>query len=168
MTVLIILVAPAAGRLSDRWGSRGLMAGGMLLLAVQLAYFSQLASDATFWLLLPGLVIGGFGMAMTMTPSAAAATRAVPVEKAGVGSAVLNACRQVGGSTGIALMGAIMASQLATPPTTESFMRGFERALIVGAAIALVGSLVAAWLIRPHRTEAHGAEQRRAPSAEAA
>ena len=72
----------------------------MLLLAVQLAFFSQLSSDATFWRLLPGLVIGGFGMAMTMTPSSAAAMRAVPVEKAGVGSAVLNACRQVGGSTG--------------------------------------------------------------------
>ncbi len=165
MTVLIILAAPLAGRLSDRWGSRGLMAGGMLLLAVQLAYFSQLSSDATFWRLLPGLVIGGFGMAMTMTPSSAAAMRAVPVEKAGVGSAVLNACRQVGGSTGIALMGAIMASQLATPPTTESFMRGFERALLVASAIALVGSVVAAWLIRPHSTEAAGTEQRgRRPS----
>ena len=168
MTVLIILAAPLAGRLSDRWGSRGLMAGGMLLLAVQLAYFSQLSSDATFWHLLPGLLIGGFGMAMTMPPSSAAAMRAVPVEKAGVGSAVLNACRQVGGSTGIALMGAIMASQLATPPTSESFMRGFERALLVASAIALVGSVVAAGLIRPHSTEAASAEQRGAPSVEAA
>ena len=49
MTILIILVAPLAGRLSDRWGSRWLMAGGMVLLAVQLAYFSQLSGDATFW-----------------------------------------------------------------------------------------------------------------------
>src|SRR6188472_4060946 len=57
MTILIILVAPQAGRLSDRWGSRGLMAGGMFLLAVQLAYFSQLSSDATFWRLLPCLII---------------------------------------------------------------------------------------------------------------
>ena len=73
---------------------------------------------------------------MTMTPSAAAATRAFRC-KAGVGSAVLNACRQVGGSTGIALMGAIMASRLTTPPTPASFMDGFERALIVASAIAL-------------------------------
>ena len=168
MTVLIILIAPLSGRLSDRWGSRWLMAGGMVLLAIQLTYFSQLPIDATFWRLLPALVIGGFGMAMTMTPSSAAAMRAVPVEKAGVGSAVLNACRQVGGSTGIALMGAIMASQLATPPTTESFMRGFERALLVAAAIALVGAAVAAWLVRPHARGAHDAEQSRAPSVEAA
>ena len=152
MTILVILVAPQAGRLSDRWGSRGLMAVGMLLVALQLLYFSQLDADTTFWTLLPALVLGGVGMAMTMTPSAAAATRAVPVDKAGVGAAVLNAFRQVGGSLGIALMGAIMAAQLATPPTVESFMRGFERALLVAAGIALVGAVVAFWLVRPHDT----------------
>jgi EmrB/QacA subfamily drug resistance transporter len=150
MTILIILVAPWAGRLSDRWGSRGLMTAGMLLVSAQLIYFSRLDADATFWTLLPGLLLGGVGMAMTMTPSAAAATRAVPVAKSGVGAAVLNAFRQVGGSVGIALMGAIMAGQLATPPTIESFMRGFERSLLVAAGIALVGALVAGWLIRPH------------------
>lgn len=168
MTILIIVIAPLAGRASDRWGSRWLMAGGMVLLAAQLLYFSQLSTDTTFWLLLPALVLGGFGMSMTMTPSSAAAMRAVPVEKAGVGSAVLNACRQVGGSTGIALMGAIMASQLTAPPTAASFMRGFERALIVAAVIAAVGAAVAAWLVRPHGTEAQDAEERRAPSVEAA
>ena len=119
MTLLIIVVAPLAGRASDRFGSRWLMTTGMVLLAAQLAYFSQLSADSTFWRMLPALVLGGFGMAMTMTPSSAAAMRAVPVAKAGMGSAVLNAFRQVGGSTGIALMGAIMASRLnrrATPP----------------------------------------------------
>ena len=150
MTVLVIIVAPIAGRVSDRFGSRGLMTTGMLLLACQLLYFSQLDQTATFWTLLPGLVLGGVGMSMTMTPSAAAATRAVPVEKAGVGSAVLNACRQVGGSVGIALMGAIMAAQLTDPPTTASFLRGFEHALLTAAGIAFVGAIVAALLVRPH------------------
>ena len=157
MTVLIILIAPLAGRASDRWGSRWLITGGMVLLAVQLAYFSQLSDDSTFWVLLPALVLGGFGMSMTMTPSSAAAMRAVPVEKAGIGSAVLNACRQVGGSTGIALMGAIMASRLTSPPTTASFMDGFELALVVASVIALAGAITAAVLIRPH-DRSHGAE----------
>ena len=157
MTLLIIVIAPLAGRASDRWGSRWLITGGMVLLAAQLAYFSQLSDDATFWVLLPALVLGGFGMSMTMTPSSAAAMRAVPVEKAGIGSAVLNACRQVGGSTGIALMGAIMASRLASPPTTASFMDGFELALVVASVIALAGAVTAAVLIRPH-DRSHGAE----------
>jgi EmrB/QacA subfamily drug resistance transporter len=166
MTILIILVAPWAGRLSDRWGSRGLMTAGMLLVAGQLAYFSRLGTDATFWTLLPGFLLGGFGMAMTMTPSVAAATRAIPVAKAGVGSAVLNAFRQVGGSIGIAVMGAIVAAQLTDPPSVDSFMRGFERSLLVAAGIALAGALVAAWLIRPHDTT-QSAEERQPLQAEA-
>jgi MFS family permease len=153
MTILIILVAPIAGKASDRFGSRWLMTGGMVLLAVQLLYLSQLSATATFWNLLPGFVVGGLGMALTMTPTAAAATRAVPVEKSGVGSAVLNAMRQVGGSIGIALMGAILAHEAGGRVSVDAFMDGFERALLVGAIIAFVGSLVAFALVRQ---ESHG------------
>jgi EmrB/QacA subfamily drug resistance transporter len=150
MTILIILVAPIAGRASDRIGSRGLMTAGMSLLALQLVLFSQLGIDASFWNLLPALLIGGVGMSLTMTPSAAAATRGVPVDKAGVGSAVLNSARQVGGTMGVALMGAIVAAEAGGERTPEAFMRGFERALLVAAAIAALGAVVAWVLVRPH------------------
>ena len=150
MTVLIILIAPIAGRTTDRIGSRSFMTIGMCLVATQLLYFSQLGADATFWNLLPGLLVGGAGMAMTMTPSAAAATRAVPVDKAGVGAGVLNACRQVGGSLGIAVMGAIMAHEAGGEQTVEAFMAGFQRSLLVAAVIALAGAVVAFVLVRPH------------------
>ena len=153
MTILIVIVAPIAGRLTDRVGSRWLMTAGMTLLGIQLLYFSQLGANASYWQLLPAMLIGGFGMACTMTPSAAAATRSVPVDKAGVGSAVLNACRQVGGSIGIALMGAIVASEAGGRRTVEAFLDGFERALIVAAVIAFAGAIVAAVLVRMHATE---------------
>ena len=148
MTVLIILIAPIAGKASDRFGSRWLMTIGMVLLGVQLLYFSQLTTTSDFWNLLPGFILGGFGMAMAMTPTAAAAIRAVPVHKSGVGSAVLNAMRQVGGSIGIALMGAIVAAQASGRPGAEGFMAGFERALIVASVIAFAGSIVAFALVR--------------------
>ena len=153
MTVLIILVAPIAGKTSDRIGSRGLMTAGLLLIAVHLTYFSRFGPDASFWDLLPALMIGGVGMALTMTPSAAAATRAVPVDKAGVGAAVLNASRQTGGAIGIALMGAIMAHEITGTPTRESFMDGFQLALEVAAVIAVVGAVVAFALVRPHEVD---------------
>jgi EmrB/QacA subfamily drug resistance transporter len=161
MTVLIILVAPVAGRRSDRAGSRGLMTAGMLLVALQLVLFSRLGDDASYWQLLPGFLVGGVGMAMTMTPSAAAATRAVPVDKAGVGSAVLNSARQVGGTMGIAVMGAIVAEQMGGVRSVDAFMDGFDTALLVAAGIALVGALVAFALVRPH--EELGSVDRRAP-----
>ena len=96
-------------------------------------------------------------MALTMTPTAAAATRAVPVEKSGVGSAVLNAMRQVGGSLGIAIMGAIVAAQASGRPSVEGFMAGFERALLVAAVIAFAGAIVAYALVRHEVDEEHEA-----------
>jgi EmrB/QacA subfamily drug resistance transporter len=176
MTVLIVLVAPLAGRMTDRVGSRSFMTAGMILLAIQLLYFSRLSSSATYWELLPAMLIGGVGMASTMTPSAAAATRSVPVDKAGVGSAVLNAFRQVGGSMGIAIMGAIMASHFGghqpQPGATLSpaqiaafksaFMDGFQSALLVAALIAVAGAIVAFVLVRPHEVE-EAEERREAP-----
>jgi EmrB/QacA subfamily drug resistance transporter len=162
LTILIILVAPIAGKTSDRIGSRGLMTAGMILIAVQLVMFSRLGTDATFFHLLPAFIVGGLGMGLTMTPSAAAATRSVPVDKSGVGSAVLNSARQVGGTMGIAIMGAIIAAEIGDEPTPEAFMRGFERALLVAAAIAALGAVVAYVLVRPHeearRTERTAAE----------
>ena len=162
LTILIILVAPIAGKTSDRIGSRGLMTAGMILIAVQLVLLSRLTVDATFWNLLPAFIVGGVGMALTMTPSAAAATRSVPVDKSGVGAAVLNSARQVGGTMGVALMGAIVAARAGGERTPEAFMRGFETALLVAAAIAALGAVVAYVLVRPHeeagRTERTAAE----------
>src|SRR5918995_436640 len=121
MTVLIILVAPIAGKATDRVGSRGLMTAGMVLVGVQLVYFSKLSAEAGFWNLLPAMLVGGLGMALVMTPSAAAAVRSVPVDKSGVGSAVLNSSRQIGGSLGIAIMGAIMLHEIGGRSTPEAF-----------------------------------------------
>jgi EmrB/QacA subfamily drug resistance transporter len=154
MTVLIILIAPLAGRATDRIGSRWLMTTGMVLVALQLLYFSRLGVDETFFDLLPGLLIGGLGMAFVMTPSAAAAVRSVPVDKAGVGSAVLNAFRQVGGSLGIAILGAIITAKIDDRRTPEAFVDGFSTALVVAAGIAFVGAAVAFLTVRTHRTAA--------------
>ena len=83
MTILIILVAPIAGKLSDKIGSRWLMAGGLTLVAGSLAIFSRLGVDSGFWDMLPGLLVGGIGMALTMTPMTAAAMGSVPRHQGG-------------------------------------------------------------------------------------
>ena len=162
MTILIILIAPIAGRASDRLGSRWLMAGGMSLVGVSLLLFAQLEADTSFWGILPGLVVGGSGMALVMTPMTAAAMSAVPVDKAGVGSGMLNTFRQVGGSFGIAIMGAILTNRSAIElqggaTRVEAFIAGLHEALYVAAAIAFVAAAVAAAVIRSHavRREEH-------------
>jgi EmrB/QacA subfamily drug resistance transporter len=154
MTVLIILIAPAAGRFSDRIGSRWLMTAGMTLLAVSLVLFSRLGLESGFWDIFPGLIVGGLGMATVMTPMTAAALGSVPVAKSGVGSGVLNTFRQLGGALGIAVMGAIVASYVDLEggrPDPAAFVDGFRTALLVSAAFALLGAIVAASTVRRHR-----------------
>jgi predicted MFS family arabinose efflux permease len=153
MTVLIILVAPAAGKVTDTIGPRWLMGAGMALLASSLLLFGTLDANSTFWNILPGLLVGGFGMAITMAPTTAAAMGAVPVDKAGVGSAVINSMRQVGGSLGVAIMGAIVATSVSVTPLDPrfagQFVEGYHHALEFGAALLLAGAVVAVVTVRP-------------------
>jgi EmrB/QacA subfamily drug resistance transporter len=153
MTLLIVLVAPVAGRTSDRFGSRWLIGTGMTLLAVHLFYLSRLGLEETYWSLLPALLIGGVGMGLVMTPSAAAAMSGVPIDKAGVGSAVLNSARQVGGSVGIALIGAIIAHEAAGRRSPDAFVDGFSTALVVSSLIALAGAVLGVLTIRAPKRE---------------
>jgi EmrB/QacA subfamily drug resistance transporter len=155
MTLLVIALAPRTGALADRFGSRWLVGGGMTLLAGMLFYYSQLGAHESFWKLLPGLLLGGVGMASTMTPTTAAAMSAVAVDKAGVGSAVLNSARQVGGSLGIAVMGAIVASATGLDPV-EKYLNGFHDALQVGALLCLLGAGVAVAAVRKIEHAHHG------------
>jgi EmrB/QacA subfamily drug resistance transporter len=165
LTLLLSLAAPLAGKLSDRLGSRALITVGMTLLAIMLAYFSRLGAHASFWALLPGLSLGGIGMGMSMTPTTAAVMRSVPVAKAGVGSAVLSSMRQVGGSLGIAVMGAIVASGMSSSlhehnPPEIAYLHGFHHALTIAALLALTGAVVALAAIRkiPQQTQELAAE----------
>ena len=163
MTVLIIFVAPAAGRVSDRIGPRWLMGSGMALMAVSLLIFGTLDKASSFWNLLPGLLVGGVGMAVTMAPTTSAAMGSVPVDKAGVGSAVINSMRQVGGSLGIAVMGALVATKVSVSPTSPrwpvEFVSGYHQAVHLGAAICLAGAIVAVLTIRHVRHAAQGAPE---------
>jgi EmrB/QacA subfamily drug resistance transporter len=152
MTILIVLLAPIAGKLSDRIGSRWLMAGGMALVSLSLLLDTRFDAGSNFWDILPPLLVGGAGMGLAMTPTTAAAMGSVPVDKAGVGSAVLNSMRQVGGSLGIAILGAIVASYITAEPTDPraqaQFIEGFQAACYVAAAIAFVGVIVAVVTVR--------------------
>ena len=164
MTILIILIAPQAGKASDRIGGRWLMAGGMATLGVSLLLYQRVGLHSDFWTLLPAMVLGGVGMAMTMSPMTSVAMGSVPVDKAGVGSGVLNSFRQVGGSLGIALMGAILASytHVGAPAleAKQQYVDGLHAALLVSAGIAFAAAIVAVVLIRvsPSVERAHIAE----------
>jgi len=155
-TLLIILIAPQAGRLSDRFGPRPFVSSGMAILAGSMLVFSRFGVGASYWELLPGMLLGGLGMSIAMAPTTAAAMASVRPDKAGVGSAVLNSMRQVGGSLGIAIMGAIVASGISSSlaagdPRPVAFVHGYHHAVEISALIALAGAVIAASTLRHAR-----------------
>ncbi len=107
-TLVIIVMGPLAGRLTDRIGPRPLMATGLLVVASALFIQSRLTAHTGYGLLLPGFVLMGLGMGLTMSPMSTAAMNAVDRTKAGVASGVLSMNRMVGGTFGVAVIGALL------------------------------------------------------------
>jgi EmrB/QacA subfamily drug resistance transporter len=109
-TIVIIIMGPLAGTLTDRVGPRSLMTLGLLIVAGAMLIQSRINLHSGYGLLLPGFILMGFGMGLVMSPMSTAAMNAVDRTKAGAASGVLSMSRMVGGSVGLAAMGALVAA----------------------------------------------------------
>jgi EmrB/QacA subfamily drug resistance transporter len=107
-TLVIIVAGPIAGRLTDRIGPRPLMTIGLLLTAGSLFWQGHLAVDTPYGFLVGAFVLMGLGIGLVMSPMSAAAMNAVAPQKAGVASGILSMSRMVGGTFGVAAMGALI------------------------------------------------------------
>lgn len=99
-----------APRLADRIGTARTSMLGLLIAALAFGWLSTLDAGSSYWPLLVGLVPLGVGMALAMTPATAAITDALPREKQGVGSAMNDLARELGGALGIAVLGSVLQS----------------------------------------------------------
>jgi EmrB/QacA subfamily drug resistance transporter len=114
MTAAIVFTAPISGRLASRFGSRGLMAGGMALAGIGLLLLERVTIHSSYTDLWWNFTLIGMGLGLTMTPMTAAIMGAVPPERSGMASATTATSREVGGVFGIALLGAIVTARLKT------------------------------------------------------
>ena len=112
MTAMIIVTAPNAGRLAQKHGSRWPMTVGLALNGTGLLLLSRVTEATPYALMVPVFVMMGVGMGFTMAPMTAAVMNAVGPQRAGLGSAMTNTSREVGGVFGIALLGTILTTNL--------------------------------------------------------
>jgi EmrB/QacA subfamily drug resistance transporter len=155
-TAMPIFVAPVAGVLSDRIGSRPLMAAGLSLQALALAYLAMVtAPDVAYALLVPGFVMAGTGMALVFAPSANALLSSVRPSEVGQASGANNTIREVGGVLGVAVLASVFtdAGGYGSP---QAYVDGLIPAVWVGAAVLAVGALIALLVPRrPATAEVH-------------
>ena len=117
-TLIIMVIAPISGRLADRIGPRWPIVVGMAMIAISLYLFSRISDGSTFSDILPSFAILGAGIGLTMSPMSTAAMNAVPKTKAGVASGVLSMFRMIGGTFGVAALGALFQSEAKTRLST--------------------------------------------------
>jgi EmrB/QacA subfamily drug resistance transporter len=112
MTLMIVVTAPNAGRYASTHGSRAPMTYGLILAGGGLIGLSFITPETPFWVMGVLFAIMGHGMGSTMAPMTAAVMNSVGPQRAGLGSAMTNTSREVGGVFGIALLGTILFTRL--------------------------------------------------------
>ena len=96
--------------LTARFGARNVCVTGLVLVAAGLAVISRVGVSSSCWLPVAGLIPLGVGMGAAMTPATAAITEGLPAAQQGVGSALNDLSREVGGALGIAVIGSIVTA----------------------------------------------------------
>ena len=140
-TVILMLLASFFGGLAGKYGPRWFMTAGPVLCAAGFLLTLPVEGSLDYWTqVLPGQVVFGLGLSMTVAPLTAAILGSVPEKQAGVGSAVNNAVSRIAGLVCIAFAGFIVGPELTTP--------GLHRALLATAALLLLGAACSAVGIR--------------------
>jgi EmrB/QacA subfamily drug resistance transporter len=153
-TGMPIFVAPIAGALSDKIGGRPIMATGLGLQAVALAWLAAISSPTVPYsdLVVP-FVIAGIGMGLFFAPVANVVLSAVRPEEEGQASGANNAIRELGGVFGVAVLAAVF-NAYGGYGSPQDYVDGLVPAVWVGAAVVAVGALTALLIPRRRRAEA--------------
>jgi EmrB/QacA subfamily drug resistance transporter len=110
IAVVLIIVSPITGALVHRVGNKVLVCAGMTVAASGLFLMSRMTADSGYLHVLESMIVLASGMALAMTPATESVMGSLPREKAGVGSAMNDTTRQIGGALGVAVLGSVFTS----------------------------------------------------------
>jgi EmrB/QacA subfamily drug resistance transporter len=137
-TVMMLLFATLFGTLAGRYGARLFMTVGPFVAGAGFLLLLTAVPPVDFMLhVLPGIVLVGLGLAITVAPLTSAVLGSIHPDQAGIGSAINNAVSRVAGLVAIAMTGTIVGTTLD--------VAGFQRAMVVVAALMFIGGVVS-WL----------------------
>jgi len=165
MEVLVFVLSPISGRLSDRYGSRILSSVGLAINASALFWFSTLNQSSTYGAVLVSLLLFGFGRALFIAPNSSSVMGSVPPEKRGVANGVRMTLNMTGGVISVPLSLLLMtfvmpysrlseivsSSQLANGNEVTTFMRAVNHACFILGVVILLAIIPS--LLRGPRTK---------------
>jgi EmrB/QacA subfamily drug resistance transporter len=163
-TAAIAVGATLSGRLSPRFGPRNVLMIGAVIGAGGLFWLSLIQAGDTYWSgACGGGILATFGMGLAFTPIALLATGGVPQEDAGLASGLVNCCRQIGASIGLAALTTIAASRTAEALAHSSTVHGalevamtegYARAFLIASVVVLAGGALGLVIPPPRKASA--------------
>jgi MFS family permease len=135
MPLIYLVLIPVVSALAHRTGPRLLMTAGLTLMAAGTALYAAVGPQADVWLLELSFVLAGAGLALNTGPAVGLAMSAVPLQRAGLASGVVNLARLVGITVGVAVLGSAMAA--------IGGADGARIATMLGGLVQLIGAAVA-------------------------
>ena len=141
--VIMAIIAPISGALSDRFGSRSMGMIGMGVLAAGLFMLSFIGPETGLWLVALGLVVAGLGTGIFISPNTSALMGSAPKTRQGIASGVQGEARNFGMVLGIGLAGAILTTHL-TVDTVEALFTGVDMGFLAAAGVAALGVVTSA------------------------
>jgi EmrB/QacA subfamily drug resistance transporter len=144
--IVMALVAPISGTISDRVGARLPGSLGMAILACGLFLLSRLGSQAPVQAVILGLAVCGLGIGIFISPNTSALLGAAPVSRRGIASGILATSRNVGMVLGVGLAGAIYSTVVARgePGSSEILFQAVQTGFLVATGVALAGLFTSA------------------------
>lgn len=151
VAIVLMLIAPNSARLAARFGANKVVATGLTLVATSMVLYTRMDVATPYLYILSVMVVMASGMALTMSPLTASIMASVPMNRAGVGSAINDTTRELGGALGVAVLGSLVTSRyvhLVGPATGR---------LPAAAATAVQRSLAGALAVAGHLPAGAGA-----------
>jgi EmrB/QacA subfamily drug resistance transporter len=140
VTAIMFVLSPRFGALAGKYGPRWFMAGGPVVAAIGFLTMLRVDSSVSYWTqIMPGVLLFGLGLSITVAPLTAAVLGSIRPEHAGIASAVNNAIARIAGLVATAAIGVIVGSMN---------LPGFYRGVWVMALLLLLGGAVSAIGIR--------------------
>jgi EmrB/QacA subfamily drug resistance transporter len=136
VALALVVAAPLSSSLVARFGTKYVVTGGLVLVAAAMTIFSRVTTTSGYGLVAVVLVVIGLGMGLAMAPATDSIMGSLPPDKAGVGSAVNDTTREVGGALGVAILGSITASSYRSTITASPvYAAASEQSAAAAAAI---------------------------------
>jgi EmrB/QacA subfamily drug resistance transporter len=149
ITLIMFVLSPRFGSLAGKYGPRIFMATGPIVAACGFLLFLSVHEPIGYWTqLFPGIMLFGFGLAMTVAPLTAAVLSDVPSGHAGMASAINNAVSRIAGLIAIALIGLVIGTNPFSVNALGASISAFHKATLAMAALLFIGGIVSALGIR--------------------